>query len=95
MKILNYDKESDSSGKTQGNSIDKTKTPVDRKKEKKLYKGEGSNQWSTLNSKRKVSFTSPKNKIYFFDPRSMPLTPIRIRSPDETTQKESPRSPVN
>ena len=95
MKILNYDGGSDSSGRLQGSSTDKIKTPTDRKKERKLYKGESSNQRSTQNSKRKVSFTSPKNKIYFFDPRSVPLRPIRIRSPEENNQKGSPKSPVN
>ena len=92
MRNLNYDGNSDSSGRSQSNSNDKTKTPFERKKEKKLYKGETSKQRSYINSKRKVSFTSPKNKIYFFDPRRVPLKSIRIRSSVENTQKVCPRS---
>ena len=95
MKILNYNGGSDSSGKIQGSNFDKTRTSTDWKKEKKIYRGESSNQRSPQNSKRKVSFTSPKKKIYFFDPRSAPLRPIRIRGPDETNKKESPKSLAN
>ena len=34
------------------------------------------------------------SKMYFFDPRSVTLKPIRIRSPFENTQKGCPSNPV-
>ena len=55
---------------------------IEKKKGKQILRGESSQQWSSLNSKRKISFTSSKNKIYFFDSGSAPL---RLMKGDENT----------
>ena len=39
------------------------------------------------NSKRKVSFPSPRNEIFLFDPASAPMKPLRIGSHVELPQQ--------
>lgn len=84
MKNLNYDGDSDSSGKRLEKTDGKDKKSNEKKRGKIFYKGESSNLKPT--GKRKVTFTTPKNKIFFFDPMSAPLKPIRITGPEDTPQ---------
>lgn len=84
MKNLNYDDDSDSSGKRQMEVDKKEKSMMEEKRGKKLYTGEMFKKHWDKSAKRKVSFNSPKSKIVFYDPSSAPMRPIWIRSPDES-----------
>lgn len=83
---LNCDGDSNNINKSRGEKIDMTLALSEKKKGKKICVDDTPSKPTPINTKRKVSFYSPKNETFFYCPQNVPTKSLKIGIPKNSPQ---------